>query len=587
MDQKKEIIWIPEDFNGETIEVAYRKGVPGKTKEEMEAMIARGERPHLFNFCGKLNPRTYSPEEGIICRQDVATKLRDGTTIYSDIYMPDEPGKKFPLIISWSPFSKRPAEGMKEWKLMGVPPGCVSEMAKFESTDPGYWCHLGYAIANVDPRGVGNSEGNVAQYGPQDGRDGYDYIEWAAQQDWCSGKVALFGNSGVAMAAARIAAEQPPHLACVGLWELTGDMYRESLAVGGIMSPAFNEDILAGIACKNYIEDLPTMAETHPMMDAYWESKIVKWDKIRVPSYVCSGWCHIHLRGSMEAFRRIRTPKKWLRAHREFEWPDTYHRDNVEDLTKFYDRYLKNVRNGWEFTPKVRIDVMDAYDFDYASARREDSFPIERTQYKKLYLNAADMAVSCEPFPARAEVSYDPMKESVIFDYRFAEDTEITGYMKLKLWLECRGYDDMDLFVWVKKNGQGGEHIPVYAMHEPYRGVWGYMRASHREIDPKWATDYQPVQSHRNLQKLSPGEIVPVEVEMYPHSRMWHKGETLRIEITGRFVKSDWFEDPKVNITSDNGDGIHVIHTGGEYDSFLQIPVIPPKYTSGDYVYRG
>ena len=54
---EKEIIWIPEEFEGETIEVAFRKGVPGKTKEEMEAMIARGERPHLFNFCGKLNQR--------------------------------------------------------------------------------------------------------------------------------------------------------------------------------------------------------------------------------------------------------------------------------------------------------------------------------------------------------------------------------------------------------------------------------------------------------------------------------------------------------------------------------------------------
>lgn len=113
------------------------------------------------------------------------------------------------------------------------------------------------------------------------------------------------------------------------------------------------------------------------------------------------------------------------------------------------------------------------------------------------------------------------------------------------------------------------------------------MRVSHRELDEKMATDFQPVQSHKNLQKLSPGEIVPVEVEMYPHSRFWHKGETLRIEITGRFVKSDWFEDPKVNIASDNGDGIHVFHTGGQYDSFLQIPVVPPKYQVGDYIYRG
>ena len=117
--------------------------------------------------------------------------------------------------------------------------------------------------------------------------------------------------------------------------------------------------------------------------------------------------------------------------------------------------------------------------------------------------------------------------------------------------------------------------------------IWGYMRASHREQDETLATGFQPVQSHKRILKLSEGEIVPLEVEMYPHSRIWHKGETLRIEITGRFVKSDWFEDPKVNIESDNGDGIHVFHTGGKYDSYLQIPVIPPKYVSGDYVYRG
>ena len=118
-------------------------------------------------------------------------------------------------------------------------------------------------------------------------------------------------------------------------------------------------------------------------------------------------------------------------------------------------------------------------------------------------------------------------------------------------------------------------------------GLAGYMRASHRAPDEKLATDFQPVQSHRKLEKLHAGEIVPLDVEMYPTSRMWHKGETLRVEIAGRFVKSDWFEDPKVNIESDNGDGIHVFHTGGEYESFLQIPAVPPKYTSGDYVYRG
>lgn len=59
-----------------------------------------------------------------------------------------------------------------------------------------------------------------------------------------------------------------------------------------------------------------------------------------------------------------------MRAHRDFEWPDSYNPENLEDLKKFFDRYLKDIHNGWEFTPRVRIDVMDAYDYDYASKRR-------------------------------------------------------------------------------------------------------------------------------------------------------------------------------------------------------------------------
>ena len=146
----------------------------------------------------------------------------------------------------------------------------------------------------------------------------------------------------------------------------------------------------------------------HPLMDEYWDSKIPRWDKIKVPAYICAGWCHIHLRGSFEAFRRIRSPKKWMRAHREFEWPDTYHRDNIDDLTKFYDRYLKNLRNGWEFTPRVRLDVMDAFAFDYSAKRCENKFPLERTEYKKLFLDASSQSASYENYLKESKVSYDP-----------------------------------------------------------------------------------------------------------------------------------------------------------------------------------
>lgn len=406
-------------------------------------------------------------------------------------------------------------------------------------------------------------------------------------QEWCNGHATMIGNSGVCMAHWRIAATRPPHLACLAAWEGQGDLYRESYFCGGIPNPDYETHIIQALAVNNYIEDTPAMVAKYPLMNAYYRDKIVDWNKIRIPTYVTAGWVHHHLRGAFEGFRRIRTPKKWMRAHRDFEWPDTYTPANMEDVRKFFDRYCKEIHNGWEMTPRVRLDVMDAYDYDYASRRAEDTFPLKRTEYKKLYLDAANHEAGFEEYPEESEVVYDPKTETTTFTYQFAEDTEITGYMKLHLEVECRGYDNMDLFPWVIKLDRDGNYVPIRVMGAPFRGAWGFLRCSHRDLDPKYASDFQPVHSHEREERMKPGEIVPVDVEMYPHSRFWHKGEKIQVVVAGRFIKTEWFHDNDMNHKTDNGNGMHVIHTGGEHQSYLQIPVIPPKYQVGDYIWHG
>ena len=199
------------------------------------------------------------------------------------------------------------------------------------------------------------------------------------------------------------------------------------------------------------------MLEEYPLMNAYWESKIPEFEKITIPVYITAGWNHIHLRGAMNAFMKIRSPKKWLRIHREFEWPDAYMWWNLEDLKRFFDRYLKGIRNGWEATPPVRIDVMDAYDYDFQVARPEREFPLARTQYQKLYLDAADsrsFALSrCRP---SSKASYDADEGRTTFDITFDEDVELTGYAKVRLWVEADGNDEMDLFITVMKLDENG-----------------------------------------------------------------------------------------------------------------------------------
>src|SRR5512136_608213 len=387
VEEKRAVKTKKEIFNGVEIETIFRESRrPFAITEGMNSRMQS-------RYCPPFNPRSYFPEQGIICDQDVAATLRDSTVIYCDIYRPVGQ-TNLPTIISWSYYGKRPAESMTEWQIMGVPPGTVSKMAKFESADPGYWCYQGYAVANVDPRGVGHSHGDIYQYGTQDGRDGYDFIEWVVTQPWSNGKAALFGNSGVCMPQWKIAAEQPPHLACIAAWEGTGDLYRESLYEGGVPALGFNNFITSSLVGPGYIDDNVAMAEKYPLMNEYWADKIPKWEKIKVPAYVTACWQHMHLRGSMECFRKIRSTKKWLRTHREFEWPDAYCNKYLEDLKRFYDRYLKDINNGWELTPRVRLEVMDAYEYDFQTDRPEKEFPLARTQYKKLYLDASNASMS-------------------------------------------------------------------------------------------------------------------------------------------------------------------------------------------------
>ncbi|MDO4529378.1 MAG: CocE/NonD family hydrolase C-terminal non-catalytic domain-containing protein, partial [Lachnospiraceae bacterium] len=156
----------------------------------------------------------------------------------------------------------------------------------------------------------------------------------------------------------------------------------------------------------------------------------------------------------------------------------------------------------------------------------------------------------------------------------FNEDTELTGYMWLRLWVSCEGYDDMDMFVNIQKADSQGNWIPWLTLNEPHPGAWGKMRVSRRELDEKKTKKYWPVQAQLREVKLQPGEVVPVDIAIVPSSRIWHKGQKLRIQIAGNYIREGWFEPLSWDV---DNKGKHVIHTGGQYDSWIQVPFIPTK----------
>ena len=572
---------VTKEFDGDVYEIPYLIN---------EKPNDRFSRNGGHSFYPPMNQRTYECLPGIICEQDVPTKLRDGAIMYSDIYRPIG-GKDLPVILTWTMYGKRPNDNPVEWEVRGVPPGTRSKFTAFESADPSLWCNYGYAVAITDARGAGASKGDLNMWGEEYARDCYDYIEWIATQWWCNGKVGLAGNSSLAMVQWYIGALNPPHLACLAPWEGSADIYREFLAPGGILNYGEYDCVTMGLgACGNRQEDFAAAFYKYPLYNSYWESKRPKVENIQVPVYVTAGWHHqLHLRGCLMSFRNIKS-KKWLRAHREHEWNDFYIPKNQNDLKLFLDRYLKGIHNGWENTPQVRLSVMDAYDYDYQVERPEKEFPLARTQYTKLYLDASDGSLNMQPVAGESKAVYDAREGTVSFELTFDEDTELTGYFMARLWVEADGSDDVDLYLSVQKYSAEGKWIPTLWDGSYHPGVYGLMRVSHRELDPEKTTEFQPYHKHTGEQLLGPGEIVPVDVEIWPHSRIWHKGEKIRFNIGGPhdFDPND-HKGPAYMQTyawNTRNRGNHIIHTGGKYDTYLQVPVIPPKHVAGDYIYR-
>lgn len=77
-----------------------------------------------------------------------------------------------------------------------------------------YFAKHGYVYALVDVRGRGNSGGEFWPF-ENEGRDGYDVVEWLAKQPFCNGKVTMWGGSYAGYDQWTVLKEFPPHLATI------------------------------------------------------------------------------------------------------------------------------------------------------------------------------------------------------------------------------------------------------------------------------------------------------------------------------------------------------------------------------------
>ncbi|MBW2597039.1 MAG: CocE/NonD family hydrolase [Deltaproteobacteria bacterium] len=495
--------------------------------------------------------------------------MRDGGQLSANVFRPDKPGK-FPVIITFiiygkdTPWSEiHPGWGVAYTKDSPT----LTKSTAFEAPDPDFWVPYDYVLILVDSRGFGRSPGQ--RFGLQrDFQDHYDAIEWAGTQEWSNGNVGMSGVSYLGTTQWWVAPLRPPHLKAINPWEAFTDFSRDIFIKGGIPETEFLKHLGQLIPPINPALNQAPAKDEPPAPSPELEN-------ITVPALVCATWSdqELHTRGTFWAYEKISSKYKWLYTHGRQKWAEFYSVEARDIQKKFFDCFLKGSDSRIKDTPRVRLEGRET--LDRYTVRYENEWPIARTQYKELYLDAKARTLNFNKVKKGGKVSYDSADGTAIFDITFDQDIELTGHMKLKLWVCPEEANDMDLFITLKKLDSQGNEVCFDSWSAPsrYPVALGWLRLSQRELDEEKSTLWQPYLKHEREKKVKPGEIVPCEIEILPSSTLFRKGETLRLVISGKYhVGSTWFG---YNLLVN--EGTHSIYAGGEYNSYLLISEIDNK----------
>ncbi len=510
--------------------------------------------------------------DGMRIDWDVPITMDDGIVLRADVFRPIAPSK-YPALVSYGPYGKGLAfqEGYKTaWDIMcrenpDAVAGSTNKYQSWEVVDPEKWVPDGYVCVRVDSRGAGRSPGYLCHNGARENKDFHDCIEWTGTQSWCSGKVGLNGISYYASSQWRAAATQPPHLAAICVWEGWVDNYRDSARHGGIIC-VFRKNwqdmqvktvqhgvgergaksrITGELVCGPETlteEELAKNRENmwgsfldRPLDDEYYKERSGDLSKVTVPLLSAANWGGqgLHPRGNFEGFTRAASKDKWLEVHGGSHWAPFYTDYGVKLQKRFFDFFLKGEQNGWDKQPKVLLQVR--HPGEKFVERAESEWPLARTQWTHFYLDPKNMRLSPTPVSSDATLTYETMGDGVAFSTPPMErDTEITGPSALKLFLSS-ATGNADIFAVLGVFDPQGKEVVFQGALDPHTPVaQGWLRASHRKLDPELSLPFRPYHTHDQDEPLKPGEVVELDVEIWPTCIVVSKGYRLVLTVCGK-----------------------------------------------------
>jgi predicted acyl esterase len=570
--------------------------------------------------------------EGMRIDWDVPIRMDDGLVLRADVFRPVAEGC-YPVLLSYGPYGKllNFEDGYKTaWDRMAskhpdVPAGSTNRYQSWEVADPEKWVPDGYVCVRVDSRGCGRSPGWVDHWSARETQDFAACVEWSAEQPWSNGKVGLSGISYYAINQWQVATLQPKGLAALCIWEGCADFYRDMIRHGGIYCTfmhnwydmqvktvqnglgshghrsRMNGDWVSGPDTLTSEElganrrDIYSEVVRYELEGEYHTSRSPDWSKVKVPLLSAANWGGqgLHPRGNFEGYLRAASEQKWLEVHGIEHWTHFYTDYGVGLQKRFFARFLKGDASAWPDEPRVRLQVR--YPGERFVERHEAAWPIPRTRWTRYHLHADGEVLSTASAPRQGSVGFPALGDGVTFiTAPMEQDTEITGPIAARLNISSTT-DDADLFLVLRVFSPDFQEVVFQGALDPHTPVaQGWLRASHRKLDPKLSLPHRPYHTHDEKQLLEPGRVYPVDIEIWPTCLVVPAGYRVALSVRGRDyvypggsggrlsnMKNEFtgcgpflHDDPRDRPVARYG-GTTTIHFGPDQENWVLLPIIP------------
>ena len=578
-----------------------------------------------------------SDRYSMVLEENVPARMRDGTTLYADVYRPDAEGR-FPVLLLRLPYGKQ----------------FITDFGDHE-----FFVPKGYVVAIQDTRGRFTSEGDFTPL-VDEPLDGYDTVEWAAGLPWSDGNVGTIGQSYLGATQYLMSWTAPPSLRCqvpvsaaadfhagwvydvggalVHGWALPYAVFlaRNTIDRMGLKDALWPEirqhlersinfanpftddayrhlplmdwaDLLADVA--PYVRDYLTQADGGEYWWAIDGSR--KLDQVRAPMLHVSSWYDIFSRDGALMYNGLRnraaTPEArggqrlllgpWGHLF-PYTSPTTkgagdadFGQDSLLDLHEyelgFLDRWLKGVDNGWDDRPPIHLFTMGRNAW-----RDEDQWPLATTRWTPLYLDS-DGSANTAAGDGRLTWTTAPDSPPDRFDYDPDDPVPTTGGNLLVLPIgayDQRSVEERpDVLVYTGEvltddlEVTGPIEVVLYAdTSAPDTDFTAKLVDVHPDgyaqniVDGMLRCRYRHSREHP--EPMTSGEVEELRIDLWATSHVFLAGHRLRIEISSsNFPRFD----RNLNTGGDQATGTtwqvahQRVHHNGRYRSHVLLPIIP------------